>query len=443
MKWKNIAYTSWGATTETEVQAGRPERVRDVINYVEQSAKLETHLLAIGACKSYGDACLNEDANVLLMERMNRILDFDPRSGEITCEPGVTFNELFELFLDKNWMPPVTPGTGYATIGGAVTNDVHGKNHDRDGSFGDHIKWIELVNSKGEIMRVSARKHNDLFRATIAGLGLTGVITAVNFQMKEAPTNAVLVRYKRMNNIKDYIDRLIKARGQYEFSVGWIDMTAKGKNLGRGILEEANFADTNIEYKRLEPKKIPKIIPGFAINRLTTKIFNNRYYHRIPEKGLDKFVPLQKFLYPLDNWKNWNRLYGKKGFYQMQCVLPDKTAELSITRILGACHTAKISSPLAVIKTMGSEGAGRLSFPMKGVTLALDFPNTSRTLNVIRNIHEIVATHGGRIYLAKDNVLDTATFRKMYPNYRDFMNTKDSYDIINLFSSSLSRRIEL
>ena len=441
MKWKNVTESSWGNTTQLDVKAGRPERLRDVVDYIQQSSKLETHLIAVGSRKSYGDACLNENAHVLLMERMNRILNFDNNTGDVTCEPGVTFHDLFDTFLERGFMPPVTPGTGYVTIGGAVTNDVHGKNHDKMGSFGNHIKWIEMIDSSGKTIRASSRTNTDLFRATIGGLGLTGIITSVCFTMQKIPHNAVLVRYKRMKNIGEYVNRLIESRGKYEFSVGWVDMTARGKSLGRGILEEANFADSDITYKRPQGKAVPKIIPGFAINKLTTKIFNTRYYKRIPEKGLDKFMPLQKFLYPLDKWQNWNRLYGKKGFYQVQCVVPDKTAEISLSRIIKACKGS--ASPLAVIKTLGDKTAGMLSFPMKGVTLAIDLPNTSRTENIIKNIHEIVATHGGRVYLAKDGLLDVETFRKMYPNYRDFIKIKDSYDSMNLFSSSMSRRLEL
>ena len=237
MTWKNMSLTGWGRTSRAQVAACRPERASAALRTLE--AKYEHGILAYGKGRSYGDAPLNDGGNILLTERLNRMVSFDPSDGTLVCEAGVTFDDLLTAFLPRGFLPPTSPGTAFATIGGAVANDIHGKNHDRVGSFGDHVLWLDLILPSGELVRVSPTERPDLFAATIGGVGLTGVILAVCFRLKPVPSGSVVVREERMPDLDSFIAGLGAARESANYSVGWIDGLARGAEMGRGILETA------------------------------------------------------------------------------------------------------------------------------------------------------------------------------------------------------------
>jgi len=410
------------------------EAIRNVIDH---------GIIVYGNGRSYGDAALNDGGQTLLTNRLNQIHSFDPASGEIVCGPGVSFNDLLHELLPQGFLVPVSPGTGLATIGGAVANDVHGKNHDHSGSFGDHVMWIDLLLPAGELVRISRDIRPELFAASIGGVGLTGVMLAICFRMKPVETNAVALKEQRIKNLDDFFTAFEHARTNATYSVGWIDSMARGVNLGRGILETAKLATSTIPVQSQRRLKVPMDLPGFALNSLSVRAFNHCYYHRIPTQGRKRIVAMERFLYPLDAILEWNRIYGRRGFYQFQCVLDDAASEVGIRRLLEAISQSRAASFLAVLKTLGGEGQGFLSFPKRGYTLALDFPRRADTKILLAQLESITLDHGGRIYLAKDACLSPLAFERMYPKLDKMRQVLDNIDPEQRMMSDLARRLHI
>lgn len=439
MRSKTIELSGWGRVHRASARAWRPERVRAVAEALGSAG--EGGIIAHGAGRSYGDAPLNDSA--ILTCRLDRILSADWKAGEVVCEPGVAFADLMRLCLRHGFAVPVSPGTGFATIGGGIANDVHGKNHDRHGSLGDHVQWLDLMLPSGETQRVSPEQDPDLFAATIGGIGLTGVILGVCLKLRPAKSNAVELTEKRAPDLDSFLGLLEDARKSATYSVGWIDATARGRRLGRGILETAEEAGENLDPPKAKRRKLPMEMPGFALNRLTVGMFNAMYYRRVPTAGRRRTVPLDEFLYPLDAIEDWNRLYGKRGFHQFQCVLPDDGAAVGLRKMLEAISAAGSASFLAVLKTLGGEGRGHLSFPMRGHTLALDFPAKARTGELLATLERMTLDHGGRIYLAKDSVMSADGFAAMYPRLAEFRAVLDRIDPHRRMMSDMARRLNI
>lgn len=437
--------SGFGRTAQAEVLAARPERISEAIEAVRALAEAEGEpatLLAHGRGRSYGDVALNHGGRVLLTERLDRLQSLDEDTGILVAEAGVTFHDLMDVFLPRGWMAPVSPGTGYASLAGALANDVHGKSHERVGSIGDHIAWIDLLLPSGELRRVRPESDPELFRATIGGLGLTGIVLQLALRLMKAPSGAVRVRERRMANLGAFLDALEACRHDATFSVGWLDGLAKGAALGRGILETAELAEgESLPHRPLRPMRVPFDLPSFALNPLTVRTFNAAFLRRVPARGRERVLPLARFLHPLDGLADWNRIYGRRGFYQFQCVLPDEAAAKGLRRLLACIADAGSASFLAVLKTLGGEGKGYLSFPMKGYTLALDFPRSEPSTALIARLEAIVLDHGGRVYLAKDALLSPAAFRAMYPEHERFKAALAGLPNGVRFRSDLARRI--
>ena len=402
-------------------------------------------LIAFGAGRSYGDAALNDRGRVILTRRLDRLLDFDPATGLLTAEPGVTFADILHTFLPRGWVAPATPGTAFATLGGAIANDIHGKNHDRAGSFGDHLEWVDLLLPSGEIARASPRERPQLFAATIGGLGLTGVIVALAVRLMRTPSPLVRLTERRVADLDAFLSALQEARATSTYSVGWIDGLARGRELGRGVIELAEPAEgapaTLPPWRR--PRPVPIDLPGFTLNPVTVGLFNHAYRRRVPVGGRDHLVPYDRFLYPLDSLDRWNRIYGRRGFYQFQCVIPDARGPAGLRRLLEEISTARSASFLAVLKTLGGEGRGLLSFPLRGYTLALDFPRRGGVEDLMGRLERITLDHGGRIYLAKDAVLSAAGFRAMYPRLGEFQAVLNAVDPDGRLNSDMARRLRI
>lgn len=435
--------TGWGRSSAAASRVSRPERQPEV-----QAALAETGpegVIAHGAGRAYGDAALNSGGRAILTTRLDRILSFEPTTGEVVAEPGVSFRDLVDVFVPRGFMPPTSPGTAFATVGGAVATDVHGKNHDRHGSFGDHVQWFDLLTADGQTRRVSADNDPELFAATIGGMGLTGIIRAVCFRLLPQATPQVRVRERRIRNLDDFLAAFAQVRDTSTFSVGWIDALAKGSTTGRGILETAEFAPADAGAPRGgdRTRAVPVDLPGFVLNPHAIRAFNEVYYRRVPESGRERIVPFAKFLYPLDAIHHWNRIYGKRGFYQFQCVLPDGEARAGLATLLSEIAREGSGSFLAVLKTLGREGRGYLSFPMRGYTLALDFPRRSGTEELISRLESIVLSHGGRIYLAKDALLSADSLRAMYPKVPMLEQVLARVDPKGLITSDMARRLAL
>ena len=442
MSWAQINLTGWGRTSGGAMTACRPERVSELRERVREGPA-DGGRIAYGAGRAYGDAALNSQGRVILTRRLNRMLAFDGESGLLEAEPGVTFNDLLAVFLPRGWLVPATPGTAFATLGGAVANDIHGKNHDRVGSFGDHLTWIDLMLPSGEIVRTTDSERPELFRATIAGLGLTGVIVGIGLRLMRVPSSAVRVRERRCRDLDAFLAALAEARQRATYSVGWIDGLAKGRELGRGLLEEAEPATEAVTDTPQRARRVPMDAPGSVLNPITIGLFNAAYYRRVPVGGRERIVPYRRFLYPLDAISDWNRIYGRGGFFQFQCVLPDASAPRGIRLLLEEIAGSGRASFLAVLKTLGAEGRGYLSFPMRGYTLALDFPRRGGVEDVLRRLERLTLDHGGRIYLAKDAVLSPEGFRAMYPKLPEFQAVLDAIDPEHRLNSDMARRLKI
>jgi decaprenylphospho-beta-D-ribofuranose 2-oxidase len=441
VSWKSTTLTSWGRA-QAEVVAARPERIGGVLDVL--AAPLEGGLLAYGAGRSYGDAALNGGGHQVLTGRLDRLLAFDPDSGQVVAEAGVTFDDLRRVFLPRGFVPPVIPGTGFATLGGAVANDVHGKNHDHAGSFGNHLDWIDLALPNGAAVRCSATELPELFEATIGGIGLTGIILQMAFRLVRVPSGELMVREERMPDLDAFLATFAHARRHSTFSVGWIDAMARGRSLGRGIIETAEWAPLpSRRWRERAPHRVPCNFPAMALNPLSVAAFNQLYWHRVPAGGREREVPADRFFHPLDKLHDWNRIYGKHGFHQFQCVLPDGTAEQGLTALLTEIGNSRAASFLAVLKTLGSAGLGALSFPQRGYTLALDFPHRRHVWELLSRLEAITLDHGGRIYLAKDSALSPQGFARMYPRLEEFRNLLDQIDPDQRMTSSMARRLGL
>lgn len=438
MIWAEKSYTGWGRVRRAEGQLARPEKAAALSAAM---ADADGALAAVGGLRSYGDAALNGSGPGIVMTRLDRILAFDEETGLVEVEAGITIRALIEVFGPRGWMPAVVPGTGFATVGGCIANDAHGKNHHNAGSFGQHVEEIELICADETIRRVSPETDATLFRATIGGVGLTGIIRAARLRLAPCPAMVMEVEERRIPDLDAFMEAL--EASHHPFTVGWIDATARGADLGRGVLEEADFASAPGKVKPSGTgPKIPIDAPGFLLSGPIVRLFNRAYFARIPSAGRARQRHLTKFLFPLDSLRDWNRLYGKRGFHQFQCVLP-KEATDSLGNIMEAVAEAGLASPLAVLKKLGAGRAGMLSFPMEGWTLAVDFPNRAKATALIARLEEMTLAAGGRIYLAKDALTRPGSVATMYSELSAFRAVLAECDPTARFQTDLSRRLEL
>jgi decaprenylphospho-beta-D-ribofuranose 2-oxidase len=417
----------------------RPERMAEA-ERVFSSGIPAQGLVVHGAGRSYGDCALNTGGEALLTGRLDRILSFDAQTGIVELEPGVDFRRLLHVFLPRGFLAPVTPGTGFATMGGALANDVHGKNHETAGSFGQHVTEFDLLAPDGQIHLVTP--GTDLFLATAGGLGLTGLITRLALRLKPVLSTAVRVCEQRADNLDAFLAAMRDAAGA-SYSVGWIDGTARGEKLGRGILETAEPAPESHVAPRTKTRRVPLDFPGFALNPLSVALFNEAYFHRVPRAGRTRVTGYGRFLYPLDAIHDWNRIYGRAGFQQFQCVVPFDQGETALRELLEIISQSRQASFLAVLKRMGAGRAGYLSFPTPGYTLALDFPQRTGIETLYARLCAVTLRFGGRIYLGKDALLDAARFRAMYPEFVDFARVRAKIDPGCVLQSDMARRLGL
>jgi decaprenylphospho-beta-D-ribofuranose 2-oxidase len=433
MRWKKDELKGWGGAMVLKAELARPERHAALADILK-----ETPCPAIGARRSYGDANLAERA--IDMTRLDRFISFDADSGLLEAEAGITIVDILNTFAPKGWMPAVMPGTGIATLGGCIANDVHGKNHQLAGSFGQHVESLVLMGADGKSQRISQKSKPKLFRATLGGLGQTGVIVSARLHLAKCPAGSMVVHERRMEDLDAFLDAFNASRA--DFQVGWLDMTAKDIHLGRGILEEAHFSHD----RYIKPKKarsVPFNAPSFAMSKPMVKAFNWLYYKRIPEDGRDVERPLHKFFFPLDGMRHWNRLYGKRGFHQFQCVLPDEEAAATLALMLEAVVASGLASPLSVLKRLGHGRGGMMSFPMEGFTLAVDIVNKPSAKALLARLNELARNAGGRVYLAKDSSLEAGYLPAMYPELEDFRSETAKADPARAFETALTKRLNV
>jgi FAD/FMN-containing dehydrogenase len=429
----------WGRHPVCRATVARPERLR-----LPRAGRV----LPRGLGRSYGDAAVPASAQSLVLEtvRADRILAFEPSTGVLTCEAGLSLAEILRVFVPRGWFPPVSPGTKFVTVGGCVASDVHGKNHHRDGSFGGFVGRLVLETADGRLVECGSDRERELFLATVGGMGLTGLITEVTVRLKRVETPWMFVEVEPAPHLAEMLDGLRRASKDWPYTVGWIDCLATGSGLGRGIVIRGRHASRG-EAPGAPPREttvraLPFDGPDWLLSPLLMRAFNAAYYRIQSRRRGGRFVSHDAFFYPLDTVKDWNRLYGRSGFLQYQCVIPRAAGAPALSELLERLSRAGTASFLAVIKDCGPESDAYLSFPLEGTTLAMDLPYRGpATEALVHELDRTVVRAGGRIYLAKDAVTRREDFERMVPRLPQWRRVRDRWDPEHRFGSALSARL--
>jgi FAD/FMN-containing dehydrogenase len=439
-------YLSWGRYHHFGHDVVRPAHGQAVLVLLGGAGPHP--MLAFGMGRSYGDSCLNDGGTLIDMRGQDRFLEFDRDTGVLTCEAGVQLATILRVISRRAepgaiWFLPVSPGTKFVTVGGAIANDVHGKNHHGAGTFGEHVLSFRLARSDGSVLTCAPDENEPLFRATIGGLGLTGVILDVRLQLRLVSSLVLEVEDIRVDGLDEFYRLSEDSLADWEYTAAWIDCLASGAALGRGIFTRARHAPAGVGPERTGPPKgnltVPVSAPDGMLNSAFVKVFNAVYYRKLAgRKIVRRLVDFDPVFYPLDAIGDWNRLYGNAGFFQYQSAVPERNGYQATCDQLGLIAEAGQGSFLAVLKTFGARrNPGLLSFPMAGTTLALDFPNRGRpTLDLLERLDDVTAGAGGRVYPAKDGRVGAERFQAFYPQWRELAAHADP-----AFSSSFWRRV--
>ncbi len=432
-------FRSWGRYPNYDATLVPLSWQSDFPAVMQQRGGMPGGALAVGMGRSYGDSCLLRNGNLLVATGMNRLLAFDKESGLLTAEAGLTLAQLLDFAVPHGWFLPVSPGTKYVTLGGAVANDIHGKNHHVAGTFGSHVAQFELVRSDGTRLHCSPTENPDWYAATIGGLGLTGVLTWIQLKLK--PIVSRLIDYEGIQF--HGVDEFLALTEQYkhiEYTVSWIDCTSTGKNFARGIFM---IGDHSRIPDKLTPSPEPKLVfpldaPSFALNGMTVAAFNTVFFNKQMKKHVRALQDYEPFFYPLDKVLHWNRMYGKSGLLQFQYAIPWDHAREGTIAILNAVAKSGLASFLAVLKAFGDKPSpGLMSFPQAGITLALDFPiKPEKSFALFDRLAQMTLEFGGKLYPAKDARMTAAQFQQSYPQWQQFARYKDP-----LLTSSFWERV--
>ncbi len=445
---ESVELSGWGRYPCAVNSVFRPQTV------AEATAGLDGRIIARGQGRSYGDAAMLKDGLVMLSERLNRVLAFDEATGLLTAEAGLTLDQILFDVVPKGWFLPVTPGTAYVSLGGCIAADVHGKNHHRDGAFGQYVMEFDLALPDGNIIRCSRDVNEELFRATIGGMGLTGIITTVSLRLIPIESAFITVQHLQASDLDASLELMESKQWDDAYTVAWIDCLSRGKALGRSVFMRGHHAtlaelpprarSNPLRVKVHGQRNVPFDLPSWVLNSIAMTAFNKVYYHVQRAKRAPFIADYQSFFHPLDSVGNWNRMYGRNGFVQYQLVLAPAQARSGLLQIIEELGRNRRPSFLSVLKRFGPEGDGMLSFPMEGYTLTLDIPVRDQGLfPFLDRLDEIVLKFGGRVYLAKDARLRADNFRAMYPRFPEWQRIKAKIDPENHFASDLSRRLEM
>ncbi len=396
-------------------------------------------LLPYACGRSYGDSCLNDGGALIDVTGLDRMIAFDQDRGILRCEAGVTLAEILEVIVPRGWFLPVVPGTRWVSVGGAIANDIHGKNHHHAGTFGVHLTRFELQRSTGERLLCSPERNPELFRATIGGLGLTGVILWAEIRLVRVPGAAIALERRPFRDLNGFFE-LAERDSDYQYTVAWVDCLARGSKLGRGVYFRGDHVAGQVTGSPLQESgiRVPFDAPSGLLNRVTLGAFNFLYYNRQSLAARSEKISYQPYFFPLDAVKDWNRLYGRSGFLQYQCVVPEGADGGPIRSILDRLSRSREAPGLAVLKRFGpARSPGMLSFPRPGITLAVDLPFRGQTtLNLLEQLDGIVRETGGAVYPAKDARMSPESFRRFFPEWERFETLIDPG-----FSSSFWRRV--
>lgn len=422
----------------------RPERRSEVAAVLAEGG--QSSYLARGLGRSYGDAALNAGAGIISGVRLDRFLGFDESSGMLDVEAGVSLHEILRVLLPRGFFFSVTPGTRFVTVGGAIAANVHGKNHRDAGAFGSFVEGLTLLVPSGEVLTCSASENADAFRATVGGMGLTGVILSARIRMRRVESAWMRAASWPLPDLDSLLEALWTA--PEEHALAWVDCAAAGRALGRGVLARGTHASAEeagsspLAAKLARPRRAPLPPVAGRVGGTTIRAFNWAVFRR-PRSGKSSLQPALRFFYPLDSLRDWNRLYGRGGMIQYQCVFPTATARQGVAAVLRCLADEGAVPRLSVLKRLGPAREGMLSFPMEGFTLALDLPAGGRSRAALRAVDGHVLDGGGRVYLAKDALLDPPTFQAMYPEADQFRAVRSRLDPDGRISSSLGRRVGL
>ena len=426
---------------------GRSGRIIHPGNLTAATTTAQFPNLSRGLGRSYGDASLPAVESDLVLDTTaaDRVVSFEPASGRLKAEAGISLAEIVRLYYPLGFFPPVTPGTKFVTLGGMVASDVHGKNHHVAGCIGAHVEQLTIRLPTGDIQTCGPSENTDLFNATCGGMGLTGHILDVTLTLEKIPSPWIYWETRRVPDIETYVRELKEAAPHWPYTMGWIDCVSGGRATGRGIIMMGRWA-TPSEAPPARPgptkqKTFPLTIPFRAVTPLTSRLFNALYFNKHPKEPLTGLVSPEAFFYPLDAILHWNRAYGPWGFTQHQCVLPNAAGPEAPRRFLELLTKSGAASPLCVIKDCGPQGSGMLSFPTSGTSIALDLPIRPETQSVVDDLNRFVIDHGGRIYLTKDSFTRAEHFRAMDPRVPLFEEKRRQWDPEGHLRSALSERI--
>ncbi|WP_219511286.1 FAD-binding oxidoreductase [Nonomuraea ceibae] len=430
--------TGWGRTSPSPATVVRPRDAAEVAALV--GAAPGRGLLARGLGRAYGDAAQNSGGLVLDCTGLGG-WSFDEATGLVTASAGVSLHELMTALVPRGWFVPVSPGTRHVTVGGAVAADVHGKNHHRDSSFGAHLRSLTLVTADGAVRTLTP--DEPLFHATVGGMGLTGVVCEATFGCVPVASSLMRVDVRRTGDLDETLAAMADDDDRHRYTVAWIDLLARGRRMGRGVLTSGDHAERGArDFAPRTLLRAPRRAPGGLLNGVSVRAFNEAWYRRAPRRA-SVVQGIAPFFHPLDAVEGWNRVYGPRGFVQYQFVVPFG-AEKTLREIVGRLSSTGTVSFLTVLKRFGAGSSGLLSFPMPGWTLALDIPAGQRGLGrLLRGFDERVAEAGGRVYLAKDSRLRADMMARMYPGLDRWRRIRDEADPAGLFRSDLARRLGL
>lgn len=416
--------TSWGRVARARAEVREPGFLDEAARALAGSGG---GVLGYGLGRSYGDVCLTEGGTSVRMHRLDRVIRADWASGVVRAEAGLSLDALLRLAVPRGWFLPVTPGTKFVTLGGAVANDVHGKNHETHGTFGAHVRALGLLRSTGEVVEIGPDREPELFAATVGGLGLTGLLLWVEIQLERVASAWFDTETVRLPDL-DAFFRVAGESRDWPYTVAWVDCLAKGAKLGRGLFTRGRHAETGglTPHAGRSRAGVPLDAPAALLSAPTIRAFNALYLRRPGAVGAGR-VHYDPFLYPLDGISGWNRLYGRRGFYQHQSVVPLAEAPRALRRLLELTSGHGQGSFLVVLKLFGSRPSpGLLSFPREGATFALDLPNAGETTRaLLHRMVDVVMEAGGRLYPAKDATMPASAFQAGYPRWREVERWRD------------------
>ena len=445
--------SGWGCHNPANVSIRNPfniEQLEEIINNAKRKS-----IISRGLGRSYGDAAQLDNELAIELKFFNHIL-LDKEKGIVTAGAGVSIDSLLKILVPLGFFIPVSPGTRYVTVGGAIASDVHGKNHHINGSFGNHIHEISLIDGLGNLRKLSSKNDSSLqdknqFWATIGGMGLTGVIIEASFSVIPIKTSKILVDVFKYKDLDNLMDAMVNSENDYQYSVAWVDTLSKsnkgiltgGNHALKNDLKRNNFLNNPLRYESKSLAYAPSFFPNGILNRYSVKAFNEAWFRKTPKFQEGDLQSISKFFHPLDGIKNWNKLYGSKGFIQYQFVVPDNESKV-ISEILEITREFRTPSFLTVLKRFGEGNNSFLSFPIKGWTLAIDIPLTYYNLSeVLKKLDEKVLNAGGRIYLAKDSRQSPEMFQSTYPLFNSWKKIRNSMDPNNIFCSDLAKRLNI